>query len=211
MQGWYRGFGKRALDIVLSALALIILSPVALIVAIAIRLTMGPPVIFSQVRPGLHGKPFVMYKFRTMLDLRDEEGNLLPDEVRLTKLGRFLRRSSLDEIPEFWNVLKGDMSLVGPRPLLIKYLPFFTEEEKKRFEVRPGITGLASVRGRNLLNWDERLKLDIQYVENCSFLLDLKLLFLTILKVIQCKDVVVLPRATMLDLDEERMKKLNPD
>jgi len=131
--------------------------------------------------------------------------------VRLTKLGRFLRRSSLDEIPEFWNVLKGDMSLVGPRPLLIKYLPFFTEEEKKRFEVRPGITGLASVRGRNLLNWDERLKLDIQYVENCSFLLDLKLLFLTILKVIQCKDVVVLPRATMLDLDEERMKKLNPD
>ncbi len=185
VQGWYRGFGKRALDIVLSALALIILSPVALIVAIAIRLTMGPPVIFSQVRPGLHGKPFVMYKFRTMLDLRDEEGNLLPDEVRLTKLGRFLRCSSLDEIPEFWNVLKGDMSLVGPRPLLMEYLPLYTKEQARRHEVKPGMTGWAQVNGRNAISWEEKFKLDVWYVDNVSFWIDIKILSLTFWKVLK--------------------------
>ena len=197
MQGWYRGFGKRALDIVLSALALIILSPVALIVAIAIRLTMGPPVIFSQVRPGLHGKPFVMYKFRTMLDLRDEEGNLLPDEVRLTKLGRFLRRSSLDEIPEFWNVLKGDMSLVGPRPLLMEYLPLYTKEQARRHEVKPGMTGWAQVNGRNAISWEEKFKLDVWYVDNVSFWIDIKILSLTFWKVLKSEGVSQPGRATV--------------
>lgn len=197
MQGWYRGFGKRALDIVLSALALIILSPVALIVAIAIRLTMGPPVIFSQVRPGLHGKPFVMYKFRTMLDLRDEEGNLLPDEVRLTKLGRFLRRSSLDEIPEFWNVLKGDMSLVGPRPLLMEYLPLYTKEQARRHEVKPGMTGWAQVNGRNAISWEEKFRFDVWYVDNVSFWIDIKILSLTFWKVLKSEGVSQPGRATV--------------
>ncbi|MDK2897771.1 MAG: hypothetical protein PWP04_1891 [Candidatus Atribacteria bacterium] len=185
MQGWYRGFGKRALDIVLSALALVILSPVALIVTIAIHFTMGPPVIFSQVRPGLHGKPFVMYKFRTMLDLYDEKGNLLPDEMRITRLGKFLRRSSLDEIPEFWNVLKGDMSLVGPRPLLMEYLPLYTREQARRHEVKPGITGWAQVNGRNAISWEEKFKFDVWYVDNVSFWMDLKILSLTLLKVLR--------------------------
>jgi lipopolysaccharide/colanic/teichoic acid biosynthesis glycosyltransferase len=141
MRGWYRRFGKRAVDIVLSTMALVVLLPVALVVALVIRLTMGSPVIFRQVRPGLHGKPFVMYKFRTMLDLRDEQGNLLPDEERLTRLGKFLRHLSLDEIPELWNVLRGDMSAVGPRPLLIEYLPLYTPEQARRHEVKPGMAG----------------------------------------------------------------------
>ena len=207
MQSLYRRFGKRVLDIVLATIGLVLLSPVALVVALAIRLVMGPPVIFRQVRPGLHGKPFVMYKFRTMLDLRDEHGNLLPDEQRLTRLGRFLRRLSLDEIPELWNVLKGDMSMVGPRPLLMKYLPYFTEWEKRRFEIKPGITGLALVKGRNKLSWDERLALDVEYVDKCSLFLDLKLLALTCLKVLRQEDVVELPRTLMPDLDEERKAK----
>lgn len=141
MRHWYRKFGKRALDVILATSALKLLSPVALVVALAIRITMGPPVIFRQVRLGLHGKPFVMHKFRTMLDLRDEQGNLLPDEVRLTRLGKFLRRFSLDEIPELWNVLKGDMSAVGPRPLLMEYLPLYTPEQARRHEVKLGMAG----------------------------------------------------------------------
>lgn len=185
MRDCYRGLGKRALDIVLSALALIILSPVALIVAIAIRFTMGRPIIFSQVRPGLYGRPFVMYKFRTMLDLYDEKGNLLPDEMRITRLGKFLRRSSLDEIPEFWNVLKGDMSLVGPRPLLMEYLPLYTKEQARRHEVKPGMTGWAQVNGRNAISWEEKFKLDVWYVDNVSFWMDLKILSLTLLKVLR--------------------------
>lgn len=204
MHGWYRRHGKRIFDVVLASVALVLLSPIALIVASAIFVTMGRPVIFRQVRPGLHGKPFVMYKFRTMLDLRDEKGNLLPDEKRLTRLGKFLRRFSLDEIPELWNVLKGDMSMVGPRPLLVKYMPYFTDRERKRFDVRPGITGLALIRGRNRLGWEERLALDVEYVENYSFGMDMKILLLTLWKVIRCEDVVELPRTVMLDLDEER-------
>jgi len=176
MKDWYRRFGKRLLDIVLVTTALVLLSPVALVVAIAIRLTMGPPVIFRQLRPGLHGKPFVIYKFRTMLDLRDEQGNLLPDEQRLTRLGKFLRRFSLDEIPQLWNVLKGDMSVVGPRPLLMEYLPLYTPEQARRHEVKPGLVGLVIMSGRNILDWDEKFKLDVWYVDNLSFWLDLKIL-----------------------------------
>lgn len=180
----YGKFGKRALDIVSSAAALLLLSPVALVVAIAVRLTMGPPVIFRQVRPGLHGRPFVMYKFRTMLDLRDEQGNLLPDEQRLTKLGKFLRRFTLDEIPELWNVLKGDMSAVGPRPLLMEYLPLYTPEQARRHEVKPGMAGPVIISGRNLLDWEEKFKFDVWYVDNLSFWVDLRILAETVLKVL---------------------------
>jgi len=189
LKGWYRRYGKRALDILLSGLALVVLSPVVLIVALAIRLTMGSPVIFRQVRPGLHGKPFVMYKFRTMLDLRDEHGNLLPDEQRLTKLGKFLRRFSLDEIPELWNVLKGDMSVVGPRPLLMEYLPLYTPEQARRHEVKPGMAGPVIMSGRNLLSWEEKFKLDVWYVDNLNFWTDLKILLLTALKVLRGEGV----------------------
>ena len=153
--------------------------------ALAIRLTMGSPVIFRQVRPGLHGKPFVMYKFRTMLDLRDEQGNLLPDEQRLTRLGRFLRRLTLDEIPELWNVLKGDMSVVGPRPLLMEYLPLYTPEQMRRHEVKPGMAGPVIMSGRNLLDWEEKFKLDVWYVDYCSLWLDIEILFKTALKVLK--------------------------
>jgi len=154
---------------------LIILSPVMLVVAVVVYVSMGPPVLFKQERAGLNGRPFMLYKFRTMLDLRDEHGNLLPDEKRLTRVGRFLRNWSLDELPEFWNVLKGDMSLVGPRPLLMEYLPFYTEREKLRHSVKPGITGWAQINGRNLLSWNERLEMDVWYVENWSILLDIKI------------------------------------
>jgi len=197
MHGWYRRLGKRALDIVLSTVALVVLSPVAFVVALAIRLTMGPPVIFRQVRPGLHGKPFVMYKFRTMLDLRDEQGNLLPDERRLTRLGKFLRRFSLDEIPELWNVLKGDMSAVGPRPLLMEYLPLYTPEQARRHEVKPGMAGPVIIGGRNLLSWEEKFKLDVWYVDNVSLWLDLKILALTAWKVLKGEGVSARDHATM--------------
>lgn len=196
-RGWYHTFGKRALDIVLAAAALVLLSPLALAVALAIRMTMGSPVIFRQVRPGLHGKPFVMYKFRTMLDLRDEKGNFLPDEQRLTKLGKFLRRFSLDEIPELWNVLRGEMSLVGPRPLLMEYLPLYTPEQARRHEVRPGMAGPVIMSGRNLLSWEEKFKLDVWYVDHLSFSQDMKILCLTFLKVLQGKGVSASGHATM--------------
>jgi sugar transferase EpsL len=175
-----------------------------LVTAILVRYKLGYPVIFKQQRPGLHGKPFYLYKFRTMTDERDENGELLPDHLRLTPFGQFLRKFSLDELPQLYNILKGDMSFVGPRPLLMKYLPYYTDREKKRHNVRPGITGLAQVSGRNNLDWDERLELDVKYVENYSFWLDLKIIFLTIKKVLKSEDVVIDPRSTMKDLDEER-------
>jgi len=159
------------------------------VVAAAIRLTMGSPILFRQVRPGLHGKPFVMYKFRTMLDLRDEQGNLLPDEERLTRLGKFLRHLSLDEIPELWNVLKGDMSAVGPRPLLMEYLPLYTPEQARRHEVKPGMAGPVIMSGRNILDWEEKFKLDVWYVDNRNFRLDAKILFFTFLKVLKGEGV----------------------
>lgn len=195
---------KRGMDLVGAALGLVLFAPVMQGVALLIQLTMGPPVLFRQVRPGLHGKPFTMYKFRTMLDLRDGQGQLLLDGLRLTAVGRFLRKTSLDELPELFNVLKGEMSLVGPRPLLFQYIPYFTEQEKKRMDVRPGITGLAQINGRNILTWDRRLALDAWYVENWSLFLDLKIILLTIIKVLRREGVKDEPRSFMLDLDEER-------
>lgn len=179
----YRKYIKRLLDIVISLVALIILSPVLLIVAILVRCKLGSPVIFHQERPGYHEKIFKLCKFRSMTDERDEEGNLLPDAVRLTKFGKLLRATSLDELPELWNILKGDMSIIGPRPLLISYLPYYTEEERLRHTVRPGLTGLAQVSGRNHLDWDRRFATDVEYVKNLTFAMDIKVFFLTIKKV----------------------------
>lgn len=174
---------KRLLDIMLASFGIVALAPVIAIVAMCIRRRLGAPVIFSQIRPGLHGRPFKMVKFRTMLDALDAEGNPLPDEVRLTRFGRLLRATSLDELPELWNVLKGDMSLVGPRPLLMEYLPLYSAEQARRHEVRPGITGWAQVNGRNALSWPDKFALDVWYVDNRSLLLDLRILLLTVKKV----------------------------
>lgn len=175
---------KRLFDIVAAACGLLLLSPVIAIVAWQIRRKLGTPVLFRQVRPGLHGKPFEMIKFRTMRDALDAQGNPLPDAERLTAFGRFLRSSSLDELPELWNVLKGDMSLVGPRPLLMEYLALYTPEQQRRHDVRPGITGWAQVNGRNAITWEEKFRLDLWYVENQSFGIDLKTLLLTVKKVV---------------------------
>lgn len=171
------------MDFILALLALIVLSPIFLIVSILVRVKLGSPIIFKQQRPGLNEQIFTMYKFRTMTDEKDESGNLLPDEVRLTKFGNFLRSTSLDELPELWNILAGDMSIVGPRPLLVQYLPLYNEEQKRRHNVRPGLTGLAQVNGRNAISWDDKFRLDVQYVKQVSFVQDWKILFLTIKKV----------------------------
>jgi len=175
---------KRLFDIVASALGLLLLSIVIAVVAWKIRRKLGSPVLFRQVRPGLDGKPFEMIKFRTMRDAVDAQGNSLPDSERMTPFGSFLRASSLDELPELWNVLKGDMSLVGPRPLLMEYLPLYSPEQYRRHEVRPGVTGWAQINGRNALSWEEKFNLDVWYVDNRSLSLDLKILFLTIKKVV---------------------------
>lgn len=188
---------KRTMDFLISLIGLIVIFPILAIVAILIRLNMGTPVIFRQVRPGLHGKPFTMYKFRTMKDERDGQGNPLPDEQRLTRLGRFLRATSLDELPELWNVLKGDMSLVGPRPLLMEYLDRYTPEQARRHEVKPGITGWAQVNGRNAIDWEEKFKLDVYYVDNWRLSLDIKILWLTILKVVKHEGISAEGHATM--------------
>lgn len=180
---------KRLLDLVAATVLLVMLLPMMLGVALLVRLKMGSPVIFCQIRPGLHGEPFVMYKFRTMLYLRDARGNLLPDEQRLTKLGKLIRKLSLDEIPELWNVLKGDMSLVGPRPLLMEYLSFYTAEQARRHEMKPGITGWALVHGRNMLDWNEKFRLDVWYVDNQNLWLDLKIIALTVWKVLRREGV----------------------
>ncbi|MFI8692506.1 sugar transferase [Stutzerimonas kunmingensis] len=175
---------KRLFDIVASALGLLLLSIVIAVVAWQIRRKLGSPVLFRQVRPGLDGKPFEMIKFRTMRDAVNAQGNSLPDSERMTPFGSFLRASSLDELPELWNVLKGDMSLVGPRPLLMEYLPLYSPEQYRRHEVRPGVTGWAQINGRNALSWEEKFNLDVWYVDNRSLWLDLKILFLTIKKVV---------------------------
>lgn len=176
----YKRFVKRCLDFVLSLIALIILSPVLLIVAILVRRKLGSPIIFKQQRPGLHEKIFCMYKFRTMTDAKDEQGNLLPDEVRLTMFGKALRSTSLDELPELFNILKGDMAIVGPRPLLVQYLPRYNERQHHRHDVRPGFTGLAQVNGRNSISWQEKFEWDVKYVEQVSFLMDMKIIAKTV-------------------------------
>lgn len=195
---FYRRHGKRALDLALTIPALIALSPVLLLIALLVRLTLGTPVLFRQQRPGRHGKPFYMVKFRTMTDARDAQGNLLPDADRLTSFGKFLRSSSLDELPELWNVVVGDMSLVGPRPLLMQYLDRYTPEQARRHDVRPGVTGWAQVNGRNAISWEQKFAYDVWYVDNLSFWLDLKILALTVRKIIVREGKGDKDRLTML-------------
>lgn len=181
----YQLFIKRLFDFILSLMAIIILSPVFIIVALLVRIKLGSPILFKQERPGLNEKIFKMYKFRTMTSEVDKEGNLLPDEVRLTSFGQLLRSTSLDELPELFNIFKGDMSIVGPRPLLVKYLPLYNDEQKHRHDVRPGLTGLAQVNGRNAISWEDKFKYDVEYTKNVTFMNDLKIIFETILKVIK--------------------------
>lgn len=208
--GIYCRYIKRLLDILLSGCALIVLSPVLLIVAILVRTKLGSPVIFCQKRPGKDEKIFKMYKFRSMTDERDEDGNLLPDDARLTKFGRTLRSTSLDELPELWNIFKGDMSIVGPRPLLTSYLPYYTEEERHRHDVRPGLTGWAQINGRNTTNWDDRLQQDIDYVNECTFVKDVHILMITVLKVVRRSDILVGNQIPAGRLDHAR-KRTNQD
>ena len=188
---------KRALDILGAAIGLIVFSPILIVVSLMIRREMGSPLLFRQKRPGRHGKPFQMVKFRTMRDGIGSDGRPLPDAERLTKLGRFLRTSSIDELPELWNVLKGDMSLIGPRPLLMEYLPLYSPEQARRHDVRPGVTGWAQVNGRNAISWTEKFALDVWYVDNRSIWLDLKIIWLTIRKVIKRDGISAAGEATM--------------
>ena len=203
----YKKYIKRLLDIAISLCSLLILSPVIMIVAILVRIKLGSPVIFKQDRPGKDGKIFKLYKFRSMSDKKDKNGNLLPDNDRLTKFGKILRSTSLDELPELVNILKGEMSLIGPRPLAVAYLPYYNEEEKHRHDVRPGLTGLAQINGRNALNWEERFSYDIEYVNNISFINDLKIIFKTFYKVIKKDGVVTRGTGKTIDFDEYRKKQ----
>lgn len=187
--GIYMRYTKRLLDIILSLIALIVLSPIFLTVAILVKFKLGSPVIFKQERPGLNEKIFTMYKFRTMTDKRDENGELLPNNIRLTKFGRILRSTSLDELPELFNILKGDMSIVGPRPLLIEYLSLYNEKQRQRHDVRPGLTGLAQINGRNAISWEEKFDYDIEYIEEASFILDIKIIIQTFFKVFKREDI----------------------
>ncbi len=194
---FYRDGGKRCVDFTLALIALIVLSPILLVTALLVRIKLGSPVIFRQQRPGLRGEPFMLFKFRSMTDARDANGALLSDEVRLPPFGRFLRGSSLDELPELINVLKGEMSLVGPRPLLMEYLNHYTPEQMRRHEMRPGVTGWAQINGRNLLSWEKRFELDVWYVDHVSPILDLKILLLTLKKVVVREGVSAEGHATM--------------
>jgi len=189
--------GKRILDLVLIFTAIIVLLPILIVAALLVRVQLGSPVLFKQIRPGLHGKPFTIFKFRTMTAAKDADGNLRPDSERLTKVGRFLRGTSLDELPELFNVLKGDMSLVGPRPLLMQYLERYTPVQARRHEVRPGITGWAQINGRNAITWEEKFKLDVWYVDNRTVWLDVKIIFMTIWKIIKREGISQPGQATM--------------
>lgn len=193
----YPRYIKRALDIIISFTALVVLSPVLLIVAVLVRVKLGSPVIFHQERPGYGERIFKLYKFRSMTDARDENGVLLPDEARLTRFGKALRATSLDELPELWNILKGDMSLIGPRPLLVKYLPLYNDAQRRRHSVKPGLTGWAQVNGRNAISWEQRFELDVYYVEHISFLMDLKILLQTVAVVFRHSDINSATDATM--------------
>lgn len=191
------GASKRVFDFFGALAALVILSPLLVVIAFAVAIFLGRPVLFVQERPGMNGKPFRMYKFRTMMDAYDDKGVLLSDELRLTRFGKLLRSTSLDELPELWNVLKGEMSLVGPRPLLMEYLPLYSKEQYRRHEVRPGVTGWAQVNGRNAISWEDRFRLDVWYVDNCSLKLDIKILFLTVKKVLVRDGISGAGEATM--------------
>ena len=193
----YRRYVKRLLDIVLSFLAAVILSPVMLITAVLVRIKLGSPVLFRQERPGKDGKIFRMYKFRTMTDEKDEEGHLLSDEMRLTEFGRILRSASLDELPELFNILKGDMSIVGPRPLLVKYLPLYNEHQRHRHDVRPGFTGYAQANGRNSLTWEEKFDMDVYYVNHVSLIMDIKIILKTVKAVLLREGITSGTSATM--------------
>lgn len=203
----YKKFFKRFFDIILSLIAIIILSPVYLIISILVLIFMGWPILFKQPRPGKNEKIFNMYKFRTMTNKKDKNGNLLPDEQRLPKFGRFLRKTSLDELPEMFCILTGTMSFIGPRPLLVEYLPYYTKEEHHRYDVRPGLTGLAQANGRNLVNWDDRFKLDLEYVNNVSLKMDLSVIIKTISIVLKREGITDGKTETMTFLNEERKGK----
>lgn len=207
-KGFYEKYTKRPLDFLLALSAFILLSPVMFLVAVLVRMKLGSPVIFKQARPGINEKIFYMYKFRSMTDEKDENGNLLPDEVRLTEFGKKLRRTSLDELPELINIIKGDMSIVGPRPLLVRYLPYYTQEERHRHDVRPGLTGLAQVNGRNFVNWEDRFRLDLEYVRNIRLNKDLNILLATVKKVLVRENIIEAgsksQKIEFLDLDVER-------
>lgn len=192
---------KRPLDFILSLIALIILSPVMIVVAILVRIKLGGPVLFKQDRSGKNEKIFKMYKFRTMTNKTDNEGNLLPDEIRLTKFGKFLRSTSLDELPGLFNILKGNMSIVGPRPLAVLYLPYYTEDENKRHLVRPGLTGLAQINGRNNIVWEERFEFDVKYIQKITFFNDIKIIFLTFLRVLKRKDIGARNKGVSIDFN----------
>ncbi|NLM45160.1 MAG: sugar transferase [Clostridiales bacterium] len=200
----YEKYIKRPIDFVLALIGIIVLSPVLLIIAILVRINLGSPVLFKQGRPGLNERIFTIYKFRTMTDERDENGELLPDSMRLTKFGKFLRSTSLDELPELFNILKGDMSFVGPRPLSVMYLPYYTDEERLRHSVRPGLTGLSQINGRNTVNWEERFAYDIEYVNNITFINDMKILLKTIAVVFKREGIVVSGTGKVIDFDEYR-------
>lgn len=193
----YAKYIKRILDFILSLLAIIILSPIMLIIYILVRIKLGKPAIFKQQRPGKNEKIFTLYKFRTMTDKKDESGNLLPDSERLTKFGKTLRSTSLDELPELFNILKGDMAIVGPRPLLVEYLKLYNDEQRKRHDVRPGLTGLAQVSGRNLISWQDRFKKDVEYVNNLTFINDLNIILITLKKVIKREGISQKNNVTM--------------
>lgn len=203
----YKNYNKKVIDFIASLILIILLSPLLILVIIVLSITnQGKPFFFQQ-RPGKNGKIFTIIKLKTMNNKKDSKGNLLSDEKRLTKVGSFIRKTSLDEIPQLINVLKGDMSLIGPRPLVIRYLPFYTDKERLRHTVRPGITGLAQVNGRNTIKWDERLALDVDYVENLSFKQDLNIFYKTVLKVIVSENIINNPKSIMEDLDEERKNR----
>ncbi|MBO5413808.1 MAG: sugar transferase [Clostridia bacterium] len=205
----YAKYIKRILDFILSLIALIVLSPLMLIIGILVRIKLGKPIIFKQKRPGKNEKIFTLYKFRTMTDEKDEEGNLLPDSERLTKFGKFLRSTSLDELPELINIIKGEMSIVGPRPLLVEYLPLYNEEQKHRHDVRPGLTGLAQISGRNSIEWEEKFEEDIEYINSITFIQDTKIILKTFVKVFKKDGINQEGNATMRKFEGTKKEKIN--
>lgn len=202
----YQNYVKRLFDIIISGIFIILLSPVYLVLAVLVRVKLGSPVLFRQRRPGKDERIFDMYKFRSMTDEKDADGEFLPDEKRLNSFGKKLRSTSLDELPELFNIFRGDMSIVGPRPLLIKYLPYYTKEEKKRHNVRPGLTGLAQINGRNALGWEDRFRYDLEYIEHCTFLTDIRILWTTVFKVLKRSGTLSGSAQTVEDFDVYRQR-----